>query len=138
MTTRSIRFRLVVWFAGLLIAVFVLLGSLILAGLKTYLVRNLGQTQARRAQQMAETLLANVEKTGEEHVVEEINSWVTPEINDRFVRLTRGDSSVLYVSKDPKDMSFEADQVPPYSPAVTEISQTAFSSMEPLATWILK
>jgi heavy metal sensor kinase len=122
MTTRSIRFRLVVWYAGLLIAIFVLLGSLIYAGLKSYLVRNLGLTQVQRAQQMAETLLANVEKTGEAHVVEEINSWVTPEVNNRFVRITRGDSSVLYVSRNPRDMSFEASQVPPYPEPVTKIS----------------
>jgi heavy metal sensor kinase len=97
-----------------LIVVFVLLGFLIFAGLKAYLITNLGQTQAKRAQQMVETLLANVDKTGEGHVVEEINSWVTPEVNNRFVRITRGDSSLLYVSRDPHDLSFNADQVPPY------------------------
>jgi heavy metal sensor kinase len=122
MTTRSIRFRLVFWYAGLLIAAFVLLGSLILFGLRAYLVRNLGQTQIQRARQMAETLLANVDKTGETHVVEEINSWVTPEVNNRFVRITRGDSSVLFVSRDPRDMSFVARQVPIWPQPVKEIS----------------
>jgi heavy metal sensor kinase len=122
MTTRSIRFRLVIWYAGLLVAVYVLMGALIFAGVKAYLVRNLGLTQVQRARQMAETLLANVEKTGEAHVVEEINSWVTPEVNNRFVRITRGDSSVLYVSRDPRDRSFEAAQVPPYPTPVTAIS----------------
>ena len=122
MTTRSIYVRLIGWYATLLIAVFVLLGILIFAGLRAYLVENQGQTQARRAQQMAETLLANVDKTGEAHVVEEIKSWVTPEVNNRFVRITRGDSSVLYVSSDPRDMSFDAGQVPPYPRPVTAIS----------------
>jgi heavy metal sensor kinase len=122
MTTRSIRFRLVVWYAGLLTAIFVLLGTLIYAGLKAYLVRNLGLTQVQRARQMAETLLANVEKTGEAHVVEEINSWVTPEVNNRFVRITRGDSSVLFVSRNPRDMSFVASEVPPYPTPVTDVS----------------
>ena len=84
MTTRSIYVRLIGWYATLLIAVFVLLGVLIFAGLRAYLVENQGQTQARRAQQMAETLLANVDKTGEAHVVEEINSWVTPRSEQSF------------------------------------------------------
>ena len=114
MTTRSIYVRLIGWYAALLIVVFVLLGFLIFAGLKAYLIANLGQTQAKRAEQMVETLLANVDKTGEGHVVEEINSWVTPEVNNRFVRITRGDSSLLYVSRDPRDLSFNADLVPPY------------------------
>jgi heavy metal sensor kinase len=122
MTTRSIRFRLVVWYAGLLTAIFMLLGTLIFVGLKAYLVRNLGLTQVQRAQQMAETLLANVDKTGETHVVEEINSWVTPEVNNRFVRITRGDSSVLYISRNPRDMSFASGQVPPYPVPVTNVS----------------
>src|SRR5581483_1546085 len=99
----SIRFQLVGWYAGLLIAVFLLLGTLMYAGLKLYLEESLSQAQLRRARQIAETLLANVEKTGEAHVVSEINSWFAPETNDRFIRITRGDGSVLYVSSSPKD-----------------------------------
>ncbi len=122
MTLHSIRFRLVVWYAGLLFASYVLLGALIYAGLQAYLVRNLGLTQVQRAQQMAETLLANVDKTGEAHVVEEINSWVTPEVNNRFVRITRGDASVLYVSRDPRDMSFKAAEIPAFPQPVTQVT----------------
>ncbi len=113
MNARSIRFQLVGWYAGLLIAVFLLLGTLMYAGLKLYLEESLSQAQLRRARQIAETLLANVEKTGEAHVVSEINSWFAPETNDRFIRITRGDGSVLYVSSSPKDASFDAAQVPP-------------------------
>lgn len=122
MTMRSIRFRLVIWYAGLLTAIFVLLGGLIYIGLRAYLVRNLGLTQVQRAQQMAETLLANVDKTGEAPVVEEINSWVTPEVNNRFVRITRGDASMLFRSRNPRDMSFEASEVPPYPGPVTNVT----------------
>jgi heavy metal sensor kinase len=130
-TTRSIYFRLIGWYAALLITVFVFLGALIYAGLRSYLVENQGLTQARRAQQMAETLLGNVDKTGEGPVVEEINSWVTPEINNRFVRITRGDSSVLYVSRNPRDGSFDASQVPKYptpAPAMSWRTETAGDS----------
>ncbi len=113
MNTRSIRFRLVVWYAGLLVAVFILLGVLMYGALKLYLEQSLSRPQVRRAQQIADTLLANIGKTGETYVVNEINAWFAPETNDRFIRITRGDGSVLYLSQSPRDMSFDAGHVPP-------------------------
>jgi len=112
MNTHSIRFRLIVWYAGLLIIVSLLLATLIYGGLKVYLEESLSKAQSRRAQQIADTLLANIGKTGETHVVSEINAWFAPETNDRFIRITRADGSVLYLSQLPKDLSFEASQVP--------------------------
>jgi heavy metal sensor kinase len=112
MNTRSIRFRLIVWYAGLLIVVSLLLATLIYGGLKVYLQESLSKAQSRRAQQIADTLLANIGTTGEAHVVSEINAWFAPETNDRFIRITRPDGSVLYLSQLPKDLSFEASQVP--------------------------
>jgi heavy metal sensor kinase len=114
MNTRSIKVRLVVWYAAVMTAVFVLLGGLMYAGLKLYLEKSLSADQIRRAQQIAETLLANVGKTGEAHVVGEINSWFAPETNDRFIRITRADGTVLYLSKSPRDLRFDAASVAPY------------------------
>jgi heavy metal sensor kinase len=114
MNTRSLRFRLVVWYAGVLTGVFVLLGGLMYAGLKMYLEKSLSGDQIRRARQIADTLLANVGKTGEAHVVTEINSWFAPETNDRFIRITRQDGTVLYQSRSPKDPRFDWGEVAPY------------------------
>jgi heavy metal sensor kinase len=114
MNTRSIRFRLVVWYAGVLMATFLLLGAQTYMGLEVYLERSLGEAQTRRARQIADTLLANAGQTGEAHVVNEINSWFAPETNDRFIRITRADTSRLYLSSNPRDLSFDAQQVPAY------------------------
>ncbi len=114
MNTRSIRFRLVVWYGGLLMGVFILLGTVIYGGLKVYLEESLGRSQMRRARQIAETLLTNVGKTGEAHVVSEINSWFAPETNDRFIRITGEASAPVYRSINPRDQSFDASHVPPY------------------------
>ncbi len=113
MNTRSIRFRLVAWYAGLLIAVFIFLGLLIYAGLKLYLEQSLATTQLRRARQISETLLSNVSRTGEAHVTNEINAWFAPETSDRFIRITRQDGSTLYTSQTPRDSSFDASHIPP-------------------------
>ena len=112
--TRSIRFRLVAWYAGLLIVVFILLGALMFEGLKLHLEESLSRAQLLRARQIAETLLANIGATGEPHVVSEINSWFAPPTNDRFIRITRGDGSVMYASQAPRDMSFDPAKVPVY------------------------
>ncbi|EEF61570.1 sensor histidine kinase [Pedosphaera parvula] len=117
MNTQSIRFRLVVWYAGLLIGVFVLLGYFMFTGVRVYLERSLGDAQVRRAQQIAVSLLANVEKTGETPVINEINSVFAPELSDRFIRIMRSDSSVMYASRNPKDLSFDASHVPVYTGA---------------------
>ena len=71
--------------AGLLIAVFVLLGGLIYAGLRIYLEQSLAATQARRAVLIGDALLTNIATTGEAHVVSEINSWFAPATIDRFI-----------------------------------------------------
>ncbi len=113
MTTRSIRFQLTAWYASLLTAVFVLFGVVLFAGLSRYLENNLAENQLRRARQIADTLLLQVNKTGEQYVSTEIQALYAPESNDRFIRITRGDGGVLYVSGVPRDQSFQPDNVPP-------------------------
>jgi heavy metal sensor kinase len=112
MNTRSLSFRLVAWYAGLLTLVFVLLGALTLVLLRQYLEANVLDTQARRARQIADTLLAAVGRTGEAAIAREVEELYAPEENDRFIRITRGDGQVVYVSGRPHDRSFEPSQVP--------------------------
>jgi heavy metal sensor kinase len=112
MNTRSIRFRLAAWHAVLFTAVFAVLGTLLYASVKEYLYDTLLETQARRARQIAEALLANAPRTGEDYVVREINSLYSPELSNRFIRVSRRDGSVLYVSGPPSDQSFDPRGVP--------------------------
>ncbi len=122
MNTRSIRFRLVAWYAGLLVVVFVVLGGMMYAGLKLYLVHSLREAQIRRATQITDALLAKISETGQAHVVNEINSWFAPETNDRFIRITDGSTTPFYVSSSPRDGSFDANAVPPYQGKSNKIS----------------
>ena len=122
MNTRSIRFRLVAWYAGLLVVVFVILGGMMYTGLKLYLEQSLREAQIRRATQIADTLLARIGETGQTHVVNEINSWFAPETNDRFIRITDGSGTPLYVSSSPRDGSFDANAVPPHQSKTDRIA----------------
>jgi len=110
--TRSLSFRLVVWYAGVLTAVFIVLGALTLVFLRQYLEASVFDTQARRARQIADSLLAAIDKTGEGFVAEQVEDLYSPEANDRFIRISRPDGGVVYVSGNPHDGSFVPAQVP--------------------------
>jgi heavy metal sensor kinase len=112
MNTRSLSFRLVTWYAGLLTIVFVLLGVLTIIFLRHYLEANLLDTQARRARQIADTLLAAASRTGEAIVGRQIDELYSPEANDRLIRVTGGDGHVVYASGEPRDHTFDPSKVP--------------------------
>ncbi|HEY4215450.1 MAG TPA: ATP-binding protein [Steroidobacteraceae bacterium] len=113
MNTRSLSFRLVTWYAGLLTIVFVTLGALTFLLVRHNLEGNLLETQNRRAQQIADTLVAAVARTGEGAVPYQIEDLYSPEANDRFIRVTRDDGHLLYASGTPKDHSFDPAVVAP-------------------------
>jgi HAMP domain-containing protein len=104
-------FRLVTWYASLLALVFVLLGVLTLIYLRHYLEANLLDSQARRAQQIADTLLARLDLTGESAVAQEVEDLYSPVANERFIRITRDDGRVLYASGKPTDNTFDPSSV---------------------------
>ena len=112
MNTRSLSFRLVTWYAGVLTLVFVLLGALTIILLRQYLESNVLDTQARRARQIVDTLVAAVSRTGETGLAREVQELYAPEANERFIRITRGDGHVVYASGNPHDGSFDPATVP--------------------------
>jgi heavy metal sensor kinase len=113
MNVRSLSFRLVTWYAGILTVVFVVLGAMTFFFLRHYLETNLLDIQARRARQIAETLLASVPRIGEAAVPGQVDDFYSPEANDRLIRITREDGHVVYASGRPKDNSFDPAAVPP-------------------------
>ena len=91
MNTRSLSFRLVTWYAGVLTVVFVLLGVLTIAFSGEYLEANVLDTQARRARQIADTLVAAASRTGENSIAGQVEDLYSPEANERFIRITGAD-----------------------------------------------
>ncbi|HVU08847.1 MAG TPA: ATP-binding protein [Verrucomicrobiae bacterium] len=123
MNIRSISFRLVVWYASLLAGIFLLLCAVLYLDLRYFLENQLHKSQARRAHQVANTLLVNVKQTGELYVAKQTKDWYEPEINDCFIRITRADGVLVYASGTPKDGSFNTKEVPILPPE----SQPEFS-----------
>lgn len=112
MNTRSLSFRLVAWYAGLLTLVFLLLGAVMFAAVANDLQSSMRNDQMRRAQQIADTLLKGINRSGEPALAQSVETLYAPEANDRFIRITRGDGAVLFESREPRDRRFAPD-IPP-------------------------
>jgi heavy metal sensor kinase len=116
--SRSLSFRLVTWYAGVLTVVFVLLGALTFISLRHYLEANVLDNQARRARQIAATLVARASRDSEGAMAAQVENLYSPESNDRFIRITRADGTVVYASGPPRGEGFEPSQVPVLPPGV--------------------
>lgn len=116
MNTRSFSFRLLAWYTCLLTGIFVLLCALLYLDLRHFLEHSLCESQARRARQIANALLSQIQSTGPTYVASQAKAWYEPEISDRFIRITRIDGPVIYASGAPKDGSFNPAEVPPFVP----------------------
>jgi heavy metal sensor kinase len=110
--SRSLSFRLVTWYAGVLTVVFVLLGALTFISLRHYLEANVLDNQARRARQIAATLVAHAGRNGETGIGTQVENLYSPESNDRFIRITRAEGTIVYASGPPRSESFDPAQVP--------------------------
>ncbi len=113
MNTRSLRFQLVAWYAGLLTGCFALIGVGTYLVLQSSLVAALRETQLRRARQVGQLVVEQAKIHQEDRVGQEVEDRYAPGVNDRFVRVTRGDGTLLYLSQGPHDQSFVPAEVPP-------------------------
>jgi heavy metal sensor kinase len=111
MNVRSIRFRLISRFTVLLLLVMLGFGAFTYWRVRTYIVDVIASSMKHRAQQIAQTMLHD-SPIDESYISNEIETRYAPESNDRFIRITRGDGSVLYCSHIPADRSFTPANVP--------------------------
>ncbi len=125
MNTRSLRFQLVTWYAGLLAGCFALIGVATYLVLQTSLEGALEETLLRRARQVCQLVLEEARHDGEARIGEQIEARYAPSLNDRFVRVTRSDGAVLYRSGEPKDQCFDPAQLPGPAWPRSAVSETS-------------
>jgi heavy metal sensor kinase len=129
--TRSIRFRMALWYAALLAGALLLFGGSTYLGLERYLQKSLEESLIKQARSIADVLLANNNQSGEDYVTKEITEQYSPETNSRFIRITRADGKRLFLSGPPKDASFRPSLVPaPVLPMTQEFSREVEMSDE--------
>ena len=95
---RSIRFKLITLYVGVLSLVFVAFGAYIYLVFHQLLVRSLEQTLDRRGRQIATTILDELPMKGESYVGEEIQARYAPELNERVIRIIDAKGAPIYAS----------------------------------------
>jgi len=110
--TKSLRFRLTAWYAGLLAGALLVFGVSIYLGLERYLTSELQRTLIERSRSMGSQLFAGYPTKGAEWLSREITEAYAPEVNGYFLRISRADGSIVYVSGAPKDNSFDPSRIP--------------------------
>lgn len=112
MNTHSLRFRLTVWYAGLLTGVLLLFGVSVYLGLERYLDWNAERTLTEQSRTIGTELLAEYSAKGSEWLAREIDEAYAPDVNGHFIRVTQEGGKVLYVSGMPKDGKFDPSRIP--------------------------
>ena len=110
MNHRSLGFRLVAWYAGLLSAIFVCVAIAMYLGLQQYLQLTLRDTLSRRSKQITQIVSSFQGHASDAAMADEINTRLAPELTNRFVRITRN-GAVVYESGTPSDNSFDPHEV---------------------------
>src|ERR1700751_1963352 len=111
MNTRSLRFRLTAWYSGLIVVLGLAFGAYCYWRLDHFLSLYLTELFSHRADQIANPLLVKFERNGEAYVRSEIEARYAPETYDRFIRVTNSDGTVVYLSGEPSDQSFNPKDV---------------------------
>ena len=117
MNHRSLAFRLALWYTLLLGATFALVGIGMFYGLEQYLRSSLRDSLRRRSVQVEQILEQVLPGVSNAEISEAINTRVSPEFNNRFVRVTREPATLNYRSGPPADRSFDPAAVPPITGA---------------------
>ena len=113
MNTKSLRFRMTLWYAGLLAMALLMFGTTVYVGLERHLNREMNESLIRLARTIGDEVLVSVAARGPQFAVTEIEESYEPEVNSRFIRVTRENGNVLYQSRSPRDGSFDATQLVP-------------------------
>lgn len=112
MNPRSLRFQLIAWYVAVLTGTLLLFGASIYLGVRFLLERNLGDTQVRRAQQIAETLVTRIPEIGSAKLIEDIRVLYAPEHTGRFIRVVRDNGDLVYMSGRASDSTFDPSGMP--------------------------
>lgn len=113
MNTKSLRFRMTIWYAGLLATALLMFGTTVYLGLERHLNREMNESLVRQARTIGDEVLVSMAARGPQFAVTEIEESYEPEVNGRFIRVTRENGNLLYQSRSPRDGSFDATQLVP-------------------------
>jgi len=112
MNTRSLRFRITAWYAGLLAGTLMVFGASVYLGLERYLDWTLQRTLVAECRTIATELLSQLPAKDTAWLEREINEAYAPEVNGLFIRVVHQNAGVIYLSGAPKDGTFDPRRIP--------------------------
>jgi two-component system OmpR family sensor kinase len=112
MNTRSLRFRITAWYAGLLAGTLLVFGASVYLGLERYLDWTLQRSLAAEGRTIATQLLSQLPAKDTIWLETEINEAYAPEVNGLFIRVVHQNVGVVYLSGAPKDGTFDPSRIP--------------------------
>jgi len=109
MNIRSIHFRLIIWCSCLMVLASLLFGAYVYQGVHDRLYGEMEKTLTRRANQIAKNILPHAHGA---EISDQINEVYSPEEGNRFIRISKNDHKIIYISGQPKDRQFNPDKIP--------------------------
>jgi heavy metal sensor kinase len=100
------------WYAGLLLCALLVFGVSVYLGLERYLISTQQATLASECRAIGSELLPQLPGKRADWLMSEINEAYAPEVNARFVRVSREGTGMVYLSGAPKDGAFEPAEIP--------------------------
>jgi heavy metal sensor kinase len=126
MNTRSIQFRLILWYSGIVTVTLLAFGYYTYVSVRSQLYSGLEHTLDRRARQiLANVLSPAIEKPMD--VAAQIRAVYSPEANNRFIRITNDNHAVIYVSGNPQDGRFNPINISPAEANAPKVHIESFS-----------
>jgi len=112
MNTRSLRFRITAWYAGLLAGTLIVFGASVYLGLQRYLDWTLQRTLVAQCRTISTELLSQMPAKDTAWLATEINEAYAPGVNGLFIRVVHQNAGVAYLSGAPKDGTFDPGRIP--------------------------
>jgi heavy metal sensor kinase len=98
MSPGSIRFRLTVWYAGVLAGILILFSIATYVGVSHFLRRNLHESVVKDAQEIGSIVRENANEKDESAVGREVGEHFSPESNERAIRVVNAKGNTIYSS----------------------------------------
>jgi heavy metal sensor kinase len=112
MNTRSLRFRITAWYAGLLAGTLVIFGASVYLGLERYLDWTQQRTLVAECRTIATQLVSQLPPKDTAWLATEIDEAYAPEVNGLFIRVLHPNGGIVYLSGAPKDGTFDPWRIP--------------------------
>ena len=127
MNVKSFHFRMTAWFAGLLFCLLILFGASVYFGLRSYLERHMRAALSEQARAVGEEIGERVTEKRLPTIVNYLNEKFAPQLASRFIRITKADGGVLYLSQRTPDRLLDPALMPkPPRQSENEYASVAF------------